>query len=170
MNKQLLLDHFNQVVDTLFMAPGSDSQYWTIAVVGFLMIAWVFVRVGERMDVANVEGFAGFMAAALGTAAMLASMTAASIWVAPFLKLPVNYFFLVIVGYISAVVVVVPVLKFWTQAHYTNTLTSWCLALTAGLAVAYGVTVGFEGALGGAAHMKKGSEHKRELQRAMDGK
>lgn len=170
MEKKVFMDHFHQVVVTLLMDPGSTAQYWTTAIVGFLMLAWVFVRVGERMDVANVEGFAGFVAALLAAAAMLASMTAASIWIAPALKLTVNYLFLVVVAYLASVVIVVPIIKFWTQAHYTNTLTSWCVSLTAALAVAYGVTVGFESVSGGAGRVDRASQHKREMQKVIDGK
>jgi hypothetical protein len=162
MNKQLWLDHFDKVINTFLMDPAENWEFWLIASVGFLLHAWVFTRIGERMDVSNVEGFAGFIAAAVGTAVMLAGMTAASIYVAPAMKVGVTYFFLLIVALIASVVLAVPSIKLWTQAKYFNISIAWFVAFASAVVVMACFSYGFGSFKTGEAKVRKQSQEKHQ--------
>lgn len=169
MNKQVWIDQFNAVVDTLLQHPAEPWQFWTLAVSGFLMIAWVFSRVGERLDVANIDGFAGFIAAAVGTAAMLAAMTAACLYIAPALRIQPNTVFLLIVGVLGSFIVVVPAIKFWTQAKYFNTTAAWFVALISGVFIIMAFSYGF-GSFAAGKDKVQSIEQRRALNEALGGK
>lgn len=167
MDNNSLLQHLRQVVNVLLQNPASDGQYWTAAIAGFFMLAWVFTRVGERMDVANVDGFHGFLAAAVGTAVTLAAITAASIYVAPSLRVEPGLVFLLVAALVSSVIVTIPAIKFWTQAAYLNTLVTWLISLVAGVVVIAAVNYGFAAAKGGADQIHKNDARHRAINEVM---
>lgn len=160
MNKDVWIEHFNKMASTLAMDPAEPWMFWVTLGAAFVMLAWVFTRVGERLDVANVEGFSGFIAAAVGTAAMLAGMTAASIYLAPSLRVEPNLAFLVIMAAISSVVVSVPLLKFWTQARFFSTVAAWFIALAASVAILLCFSYGFGSFEAGKEKVKEGVERR----------
>lgn len=162
-------DAFNQMMDTLLMNPDERWMFWTIAVCCFLMLTWVFGRVGERLGVANVEGFAGFVAGTVGTAAMLAAMTAASLYLAPQLRIEPTQIFLLVVAFASSVIVVAPIIKFWTQARFFSTVAAWCLSLIASLAILLCLSYGFGSFEAGRSTVEKG-EHRKALNEVMNSK
>ena len=164
MDKQVLIKQFMDVLDTLLLQPGTDAQFWTAAIGSFLMLAWVFGRTGERMDVPNVEGFSGLVAAALATAVMLAGMTATSLFVLPFLKIPLNLAVVLVSMALASVALVVPAIVFWTQSRYANTLATWFIALLCGLMIIFAVDMGFRAANGGQKQFQRGREHNRAVQ------
>lgn len=164
MDKQALIKQFMEVVHYLLFQPVNDGQFWTAAGVGFVMLAWVFGRTGERMDVPNVEGFAGLVASALATVVMLAGSTAIAVFVLPFLKIPLNLIVVLVSMALSSVVLVVPAIMFWTQSRYTNTLVTWFIALLCGLMIVFAVDMGFRAANGGKKQFERGREHNRAVQ------
>ncbi len=164
MSKQIWIDHFNSVADTLLQHPAEQWQFWTLAAVGFLMFAWVFTRVGERMDVANIDGFAGFIASAVGMATLLAALTASSIYLAPILRAEAGIFFLLVIAVFASFIVAVPAIKFWTQAKYFNTVIAWFVALFASAIIIVSFSYGFGSFAVGKEKMKnKNSEHRKAI-------
>lgn len=164
MDKQTLIKQLMEVVDHLLFLPGTEAQFWTAAAAGFVMLAWVFGRTGERMDVPNVEGFAGLVASALATVVMLAGATAISVFVLPFLKIPLNLVVVMVSVTVTSVLLVVPAIMFWTQSRYTNTLVTWFIALLCGLMIVFAVDMGFRAANGGQKQFERGREHNRAVQ------
>lgn len=169
MKKDVWLEHFDKIINVLLMNPSVQWQYWFTAVAGFLMFAWVFTRVGERMDVSNVDGFSGFIASAVGVSALLACMTAASIYVAPALRMDVNLLFLLVVAVVGSIVVAVPVIKFWTQAKFVNAVVAWMIALFASIVIITSFGYGFGSFESGKGTVQQGERHKA-LKEVMDGK
>ena len=169
MNKQLWLDHLDKVINIFLMDPPENWEFWFVGVFAFLLLAWIFTRVGERMDVSNVDGFAGFIAASVGTAVMLAAMTASSIYVAPALKTEVNFVFLVIAALVSSVVFAVPMIKFWTQAKYFNITVAWFVALISAIVIIVSFNYGFGSFNAESAKVRhRVSEHNQSIGEMLD--
>ena len=169
MNTQVLMKHFKLMVDTLLMSPPEPWMFWVNASVGFLVLAWVFTRVGEQLSVSNVEGFAGFVASVIGTGFMLAGITAARIYLAPELKVEPNLAFTLVMAAICSAVISAPVIKFWTQAKFFNIIVAWFLALVAGMAIVFAFSYGF-GSFNSGRQQFQNSEHRKALNESLNGK
>lgn len=153
----------NYVLDTLLMSPAERWIFWVMAVAGFLMLTWVFIRVGERLGVANVEGFAGLVAGTIATAAMLATMVAATLYLAPPLRIEPGLPFLLVVAFASSALVVAPIIKFWTQARFFSTVAAWMIALFCSVVIILCFGYGF-----GSFNVGKGSVEKSEHRKALN--
>jgi hypothetical protein len=168
-NQQLWINAFNQMLDTLLMHPAENWIFWTMAAISFLVLTWVFSRVGERLGVANVEGFAGFFAGTIGAAAMLATMTAAHLYLAPKLRIEPGFSFLLIVAFSSSLFVVAPLIKFWTQARFFSTVAAWCMSLFCAVVILLCLGYGFGSFTVGKSTVEK-NENRKALNEVMNSK
>jgi hypothetical protein len=133
------------------------------------MFAWVFTRVGERMDVANIDGFSGFVAAIVGVAALLAAMTAASIYIAPLFRIETGIVFLLAAAIFGSVIIAVPVIKFWTQAKYFNAIVAWFAALAASAFIIVTFSYGFGSFKAGKDNVEK-DQNRKAVNEVLNGK
>ena len=172
MKYDVFAQRFNEAVASLLMMDASQInsiQYWVAAIAGFVVLLIVFIKVGERIEVANCDGFAGFVATVLGLIGLFAGIALLNIYVAPGLKLShrtMQISFIVVASALLAV----PMIKFWTRSAYIRTLLAWLFGLACVMVIAIMINVASGAVSGGERSFERGASHNRDVKELINSK
>ena len=105
--------------------------------VAVLACAWIFLKVGNLMNLPNVGLFTSLVYVGLGLVVVLIALAAAKIYLAPLNQQAGDAIFLTGIFALVSVAVVAPLINMFINGKYLGTLIAWTLGVaTAVVAVA----------------------------------
>lgn len=147
------------LMNLLLQGPTSHTERWISAVAAVAVLAWVFLKVGDRMDLPNVGIPTSFLYTGLGAALVIVGMAAAHIYLPGLHKQLGDLVFYTAIAVAISAAVVTPVINTFINGTYLGTLSAWLIGVVSALvAIAFLVNV-YAFIDGGGRALKRGSEH-----------
>lgn len=143
----------------LLQNPQSPTEQNISAVVAVLVCAWIFLKVGDRMDMPNVGILTAFVYTGLGLAAVIFGIAAGHIYLVKWYQQLGPMLFDISLAVLISLAVVVPIINNFTNGKYMGTLAAWAISTISALAaVAFLVNIYAFIDSGGRA-LQRGAQH-----------
>ena len=155
---QIISEAFN-ILNIILQTPSSHAERWITAVIAVLVLAFVFLRVGDRMELPNVGVPTSFLYTGVGAALMIIGMAASHVYLPQIQKQLGDLVFYVAAAVVISAVVVVPLINTFINGKYLGTLGAWMISTVSALvAIAFLVNV-YAFIDGGGRALQRGAEH-----------
>lgn len=162
-----LKDEALKLVSILLQNPQTSTERWISGAIAILVCAWVFLKVGDRMDLPNVGIMTSFVYTGLGIAAVLFGIAAGHIYLAKWYHQFGPMIFDVAVAVILSFAVVVPAINTFINGKYVGTFAAWSISVISALvAIAFLINVYAFIDSGGKA-LQRGADHNNQTKQML---
>ncbi len=160
-------DEAAKIIAFLLQNPPTPTQQWISGVVAVLVCAWLFLKIGDRMDLPNVGIFSSFAYTALGLAAVVLGVAAGHVYLAKWYQQLGPVVFDVAAAVALSLAVVVPLINMVINGKYMGTLTAWLVSV-AGAIVATVLLINIYAFVdSGGQALQRGAQHNTETKKML---
>jgi hypothetical protein len=142
--------------------PPSQTEKWIVCAIAVTIFAWLFSRVGDKLDLPNLGGLHGFVIPLLGLAGLIVATAAAKVYLYAEFRSLGPLVFVIVAAVLASAVVVVPLINLYTGGNYVGTLASWFISLGAAIGLVLLVSTGFDAARTGKVSFERGAARNAE--------
>lgn len=148
-----------QLLDVFLQNPASDVERWGVGIAALLVGAWVFLKVGDKLDLPNVGLVSAFVFTGVGIAACIVGLVLGKHFLPDLYRQFGDMYFYIATGLLLSLAVIVPIMNAVIQGKYLGTLAAWAIAVAAVWGIVLMATAGIDAVKGGGRVFDRGRAH-----------